>query len=132
MIESIENVGSLLRMSGSSNSEDLQMLLDHDVPITGMQANLMFLNRGYGKTFMSYCFAYIQLLKKGEINLEQIAGMKDPDVGTQHSRIRNWQHGFLSFLQDHTDSHFKREHYIVRLIKTDSRNSSSADSEEHH
>jgi len=98
---------SILEQTGHENAGKLKYILDHNIPIEDFQANLMFLQRAYGKTYMSYInkfldlvehFKYstsiytIEILKSGSNK-----NIKDKDLHTTQLKLF-WLRGFCDFL----------------------------------
>ncbi len=93
----------------------LQDLENRGVRLTPIQANLMFFNRSYGKTFMSYCMIAETMREMFNCQLMVLVGFNvwsehhinpknyDPDLIKYDHEINKkiWMNGFLDFLAKH-------------------------------
>jgi len=82
--------------------KDLLNFEERGIQLTPMQANLMFLNRGYGKTFMTYC----ELLKENrmkeyfKINIDDAERDEDSQI-LRHTGKLDWLKGFIYFMKQY-------------------------------
>ena len=96
-----DDVLEYLRTTESSNYILLKELIDRDIPIEYFQANLMYMKRGYGKTWMSYCMVasdlYQKLQTKESYPVSFESTRLDKDC-TTHARKQEWLRQFSEFI----------------------------------
>ena len=104
----IEAIQEALRSPNQDGYRQLRDLLSRGIKLEAYQANLMFLGRGYGKTYMSYCLAAeecIDLLGTKELvtigKIDSDILIMDVDFNTTPMTRRNWFEGFERFCKVH-------------------------------
>jgi len=106
MIDTVNNVLETLKKADSREYNRLKLLVDRNVPIEGFQANLMFLRRGYGKTWMSYCLVATEIVEQLRDKEKVSVGDRDSDISISiydtdlisHNRKQQWIHIFKDFI----------------------------------
>ena len=110
--------------------EEYKNLLKRGIKLTAMQMNLMFLNRAYGKTFMSYCALMIGAKNKEEFTIDFDSENKisnednltshclDPDL-KKHNKMENKLH-YLDGLCEFVCEYYP-EYTIYRKTKLKAR-----------
>ena len=106
MVESVYDVLDVCKNTNSKMYDRLSMLMEKKIPLTGFQANLLTLNRGYGKTYVSYfkvIFNVIDMLEErdfvtvGEVGSSIYAFSFDPDCDMENRKIQ-WIYGFCNIV----------------------------------
>jgi hypothetical protein len=110
MVEhSVVDILNILKEVDTNKYNQLKMLIDKDIPLSGFQANMIFLGRIYGKTYMSYIKAslsVIEMLKeKDKVRVgadgSDVCGFNlDPDCNT-YRRQESWIAGFTAFIEEY-------------------------------
>ena len=101
MIDTTQMVLDMLIKQGNPNAKKLSILMERDIPIEGYQANLMYLQRGYGKSFMSYCMAAAEAWSFLQTNDKyEIRYFNDPDATTIR-RKQEWKELFNRFMDEY-------------------------------
>lgn len=109
LVNSIDQILEILKYKNPKNYKRLKEVIDRNIPIEPYQANLLFLNRGYGKTYMSFIMMaqLIQEMPKKEILLTKEGFYDynfdprnyDPDI--INNRLWNdWLREFKKFLEE--------------------------------
>jgi len=110
MCHTVQDVLKILEHLGDEkNYKRLNNIIKANIPLYGYQANLLFLKRSYGKTYMSYCLAFTQLKEALEDKDTVIIGEdilpQDPDLIEANSfRIQEWFKGFKEFIEQYYKS----------------------------
>jgi len=109
MIKNIDKILEILEIQGDNRLKDI---LSRGIKLEPYQANLLFLKRRYGKTFMSYTLLASDILEYLKENNTAIIGMSstiskkhidfnsifyDPDITSQNIH-KSWLFGFKEFI----------------------------------
>lgn len=97
----MEAVLTVLSMKDKKAYSEAKAIIDLGIPIEPWQINLMYLQRGYGKTFFSYSVAAVKLVREGEISIAH-GKSRDPDAHMKAHQTSAWRNGFADFLVNHT------------------------------
>lgn len=113
MINDMNTILEILQMHGDNR---LQETLDRGIKLEPFQANLLFLKRGYGKTYMSYIEVANGILKfmndykkDSAIVGDNINGFEKSDFNPilydtdilNKNMLRYWIQGFETFLKEY-------------------------------
>jgi len=112
MIDTTDEVLAILKRdpSKAKHCEMIKSIIERNIPVEGYQINMQYLNRGWGKTWMSYVEMGARMLyelkEKEEFVVEHIG---DPDC-TTHNRRQTWLKEYQGFV----DKYFSDD---VELLK---------------
>lgn len=110
MICSVTDVMKVLERCDVEGYNKLKDVIDRNIPIEGFQANLMYLNRGYGKSWMSYILVAQQCMeildKHDEVTVGSRSAIINPayydiDISTNHRRMQTWLEAFRLFIDEY-------------------------------
>ena len=114
MINDMQTILEILDMQGDNRLKDT---LARGIDLAPFQANLLFLKRGYGKTYMSYIEMANDILKymndygKDSVIIGESTEISkkyvdfnpiyyDTDI-LNHNMLRNWLMGFEAFIKEY-------------------------------
>ena len=107
MVCSVTDVMRVLERCDAKGYKNLKDVIDRNIPIEGYQANIMYLNRGYGKSFMSYilvaqkCMELLNTMPKvsvGSPHSDINPAAYDIDIGNIHRYMQLWCEAFRVFI----------------------------------
>ena len=110
MICSVTDVMRVLERCDTKGYKNLKDVISRNIPIEGYQANIMYLNRGYGKSYMSYilvaqrCMDLLNTIPKVSVGAPHSAvnpAAYDIDIGNIHRRMQLWLEAFRVFITDY-------------------------------
>lgn len=124
MIESMSDMKKALE----NNPKQYNLLMDvisRDIPLTGFQANLMYLNRGYGKSWMSYihvaqkCMSHLKdnkTVSVGDSRSDINPNIYDIDIRGKYQRLQHWINCFEVFAKDYYPELVKNMHKSNSMV----------------
>ena len=112
----------IVKIYDGRKSKELDFYLEHNIEFSNIQLVLYFIQRQYGKSFMSFCQIMFANKDKNEFTITSDSPEMYFDPDYKHNITRTGFKNYIKKLNDFIDEYFKeytciRNSYSIKIIK---------------